>query len=56
MVMTLQPLFVLPLGLIFLPEQGLSLQQLMGGLLILAGALWLIAIHRSNRTPAAESR
>ncbi len=48
-VMTLQPLFVLPLGLIFLPEQGLSPQQLLGGLLILAGALWLIAIHRGHR-------
>ena len=50
MVMTLQPLFVLPLGLIFLPEQGLSPQQLLGGILILAGALWLIAIHRSHAT------
>ena len=50
MVMTLQPIFVLPLGLIFLPEQGLSPRQLLGGLLILAGALWLIAIHRGHRT------
>ena len=31
MVMTLQPLFVLPLGLLFLPEQGLSTRQLLGG-------------------------
>lgn len=45
-VMILQPLFVMPLGLLFFPEQQLTLLQLMGGLSILAGALWLLSTHR----------
>ena len=45
MLMTLQPLFAMPLALLFLEGQSVTGQQLAGGLIIMAGAMWLIRLH-----------
>jgi len=47
-VLTVQPLIVLPLAYIFLNEIP-GKMQLLGGLIILIGVLWLIFIHINNR-------
>ena len=51
MLMTLQPLFAMPLALLFLEQQNITGQQLAGGLTIMAGALWLIRLHWEGRRP-----
>ncbi len=50
--MTLQPLFAMPLALLFLERQGITGQQLAGGLTIMAGAMWLILLHWEGRKSA----
>ncbi len=57
MLMTLQPLFAMPLVLLLLPEQNITGQQLAGGLTIMAGAMWLIRLHwQGRRNVASVSR
>ncbi len=51
MISTIEPLFVLPLAYLFLgtlPDK----MQFAGGMIILAGALWLFLLHRNGRIPA----
>lgn len=49
MLMTMQPLFALPLALLLLERQDMTGQQLAGGLTIMAGAMWLIWLHWAGR-------
>lgn len=51
MVVMAQPLIVLPAALV-LPGPALELQQLIGGMIILAGGLWLVWMHQ----PSARRR
>lgn len=48
MVVMAQPLIVLPAALL-LPGPALELQQLIGGMIILAGGLWLVWMHGRRR-------
>jgi len=49
MVVTMQPLFVVPLALLFFGKLPVA-QELAGGLVILLGALWLVWIHLSAQS------
>lgn len=51
LVFMIQPLFVLPAAL-FLLKRTPTNQQLIGGLIILAGGLWLVWTHGRNRSRA----
>ena len=53
MLMTLQPLFAMPLALLFLEQQSMTGQQLVGGLTIMTGAMWLIRLHWEGRRQAS---
>ena len=56
MLMTLQPLFALPLALLLLPKQATTgQQQLAGGLAIMLGAMWLIRINWQGRKKVSSS-
>ena len=50
-----QPLFVLPMAVVFLHQVPKPL-ELMGGIFILAGAFWLTALHVNRTRSAARSR
>jgi drug/metabolite transporter (DMT)-like permease len=52
MVVMAEPLIVLPASLL-LPGRSLTLQQVIGGLIILAGGFWLVWMHGRHRRRAA---